>query len=78
MGGAGGTIDIAMREVVGHVLSHGRPAQPGGIGPVAPPRSRTPTQAAAEMGADTDAVLAELSDVPYPAKLSYPSDLANR
>ena len=59
-GGTGGTTDIAMREVVGHVLSYRRPAQPDDIGSVAPPRSRTPTQTAAAMGADTDAVLAEL------------------
>jgi crotonobetainyl-CoA:carnitine CoA-transferase CaiB-like acyl-CoA transferase len=59
-GGTGGTTDIAMREVVGHVLSHGRPAQPGDAGPVAPPRSRTPSQVAAAMGADTDAVRADL------------------
>jgi crotonobetainyl-CoA:carnitine CoA-transferase CaiB-like acyl-CoA transferase len=59
-GGTGGTTDIAMREVVGHVLSSGRPAQPGDIGSVGPPRSRTPNQTAAAMGADTDAVLAEL------------------
>jgi hypothetical protein len=62
VGGVGGTVDIAMREVVGHVLSCGRSGQPGDPGPVAPPRSRTPMQAAAEMGADTDAVLAELAE----------------
>jgi crotonobetainyl-CoA:carnitine CoA-transferase CaiB-like acyl-CoA transferase len=63
VGGTSGTTDIAMREVVGHVLSYGRrgrPAQPGDIGSVAPPRSRTPTRSAAVMGADTDAILAEL------------------
>ena len=59
-GGTGGTTDIAMREVVGHVLSYGRPARPGDIGPVAPPRSRMPTRTAAVMGADTGAVLGAL------------------
>lgn len=59
-GGTGGTVDIAMREVVGHVLSFRRPAQPADTVSVAPPRSRTPNQTAAAMGADTDAVLAEL------------------
>jgi crotonobetainyl-CoA:carnitine CoA-transferase CaiB-like acyl-CoA transferase len=70
VGGNGGTIDIAMREVVGHVLSYSRPAPSGDSGPVAPPRSRTPTQPAAEMGADTDAVLAELSDLVDLAELA--------
>jgi CoA-transferase family III len=60
VGGTGGTTDIAMREVVGHVLSCGRRAQPEDIGSVAPPRSRTPSHRAAAMGTDTDAVLAEL------------------
>jgi hypothetical protein len=59
-GGTSGTLDIAMREVVGHVLSRRRPAQPGDLGSVARPRSRTPTRTAAKIGADTDAVLAEL------------------
>lgn len=69
-GGRSGTTDIAMREVVSHVMSygrqgrpdgrHGRPSQPTDFGSVAPPRSRTPTRTAAPMGADTDAVLAEL------------------
>jgi crotonobetainyl-CoA:carnitine CoA-transferase CaiB-like acyl-CoA transferase len=60
VGDTGGTTDIAMREVVGHVLSCGRRAQPGDIGSVAPPRSRTPSHMAAVLGADTDAVVAEL------------------
>ncbi len=60
VGDRGGTTDIAIREVVGHALAHRRPAQPRETGPVAPPRSRTPTQKAPEMGADTDSVLAEL------------------
>ena len=78
VGGTGGTTDIAMREVVGHVLSYDRPALPGDTGPVAPPRSRTPAQAAAEMGADTDAVLSELSHVARPPNVADPSDRANR
>jgi hypothetical protein len=60
VGGVGGTTDIAMREVVGHALSHSRPAQSTDTGPLAPPRSRTPTRMAAKLGADTESVLAEL------------------
>ena len=60
VGGTGGTIDIAMREVVGHTLSYRRQARPSDTGPVAPPRSRTPTRRAATLGADTDSVLADL------------------
>ena len=78
VGGTGGTTDIAMREVVGHVLSYDRPALPGDTGPVAPPRTRTPAEAAAEMGADTDAVLSELSDVAHPPNVADPSDRAKR
>jgi crotonobetainyl-CoA:carnitine CoA-transferase CaiB-like acyl-CoA transferase len=60
VGRIGGTVDIAMREVVGHALSHGRPTLPSDSGPVAAPRSRTPAQTAAKLGADTDSVLADL------------------
>jgi hypothetical protein len=60
VGCTGGTVDIAMREVVGHALSHGRPTLPSDSGPVAAPRSRTPTRSAAKLGADTDSVLGDL------------------
>lgn len=60
VGGTGGVTDIAMREVVGHVLACSRREPSGYSGPVAQPRNRTPTQTAPAMGADTDAVLAEL------------------
>ena len=60
VGGTGGTVDIAMREVVGHTLTHSRAELPSDTGPVAPPRSRTPTRTAAALGADTGSVLADL------------------
>jgi crotonobetainyl-CoA:carnitine CoA-transferase CaiB-like acyl-CoA transferase len=60
VGRSGGTVDIAMREAVGHVLAHRRPEPAFGTEPVAPPRSRTPATPGPELGAHTISVLAEL------------------
>ena len=73
--GAGGVLDIALRDVCAHALAF-RPDTPGAhvvrdAGQwvveaggdrtrVAPPRARAPRRAARGLGADTTAVLAEL------------------
>jgi len=65
-----GTLDLAMREVVGHAVGRagaigsatpGAPGAPGGEPPAAaPPRARRPSAAGPELGRDTVAVLASL------------------
>jgi crotonobetainyl-CoA:carnitine CoA-transferase CaiB-like acyl-CoA transferase len=66
VGGATGTIDLAMREVVGHALGpvpvsgQWPPGEPAGPLALAPPRARRPWGRAPELGRDTASVLASL------------------
>ena len=71
-GGFRGTIDLAMREVVGHAVGRAgtgsgdpragdaRGAAPRAAPPPAPPRARRPAAPGPELGGDTAAVLASL------------------
>jgi hypothetical protein len=73
--GGGQLVELALRDVVAHVLAFGRPAEPAPVraqgdawevvvgeqrARVASPRSRAPRERARPLGADTEAVLREL------------------